>query len=115
MQPFFPNRRLIPRPTLRDAAIRMYVELAHYVEANCNDDLATFLLSGFVPVATTKTPPRPLELPSFISVVHGVVTGQMKLRIRPVPKGLHYNVRCGAAPAGGAIPTDWMEQTITNT
>jgi len=25
----------------------MYVELAHYVQANCKDDLATFLSSGF--------------------------------------------------------------------
>jgi len=42
---------------LRNAAIRMYGELAHYVEANCNDDMATFLLSGFQPAATTKGGP----------------------------------------------------------
>ena len=42
---------------LRDAAVRMYVQLAHYVEANCNDDLTTFLLSGFQPAASIKTPP----------------------------------------------------------
>ena len=29
----------------------MYEELAHYVESNCNDDMATFLLSGFQPNA----------------------------------------------------------------
>src|SRR5262245_3036365 len=32
---------------LREDALRMYVQLAHYAEANCNDDIATFLLSGF--------------------------------------------------------------------
>ena len=51
----------------------MYVELAHYVEANCNGDMATFLLSGFQPAATTKTPPQPLDQPSIVSVVHGPV------------------------------------------
>ena len=39
---------------LRDVAIRMYVHLAHHVEAACNDDMTTFLLSGFQPVTTTK-------------------------------------------------------------
>src|SRR5438067_930586 len=56
---------------LRDAAIRMYVQLAHYVEANCNDDMATFLLSGFQAASTTKTPPQPLAQPTIVSVVQG--------------------------------------------
>src|SRR2546425_12077460 len=64
---------------LLETAIGMYVELAHYVEANCNDDLATFLLSGFQPASSTKTPPQPLDQPS-ITVEPGPVTGQMKAR-----------------------------------
>src|SRR5437867_1978345 len=56
---------------LRDAAIRMYIELAHYVEANFNDDPATFLLSGFQPVSSVKAPPQPLEQPAIASVVQG--------------------------------------------
>ena len=100
---------------LRAAATRMYVELAHYVEANCNDDMATFLLSGFLPVATTKAPPQPLDQPSILSQVHGPVSGQMKIRISPVPKALSYDVRYGAAPSGGGTPATWTEETITNT
>ena len=42
---------------LLETAIQMYVELAHYVQANCKNDLATFLSSGFVPASSTKTPP----------------------------------------------------------
>ena len=32
----------------------------HYVEAACNDDLATFNTSGFTAVVKRKTPPQPL-------------------------------------------------------
>ncbi len=100
---------------LRAAATRMYVELAHYVEANCQDDMPTFLLSGFQPVATTKAPPQPLDQPSILSLVHGPVTGQMKIRISPVPKALSYDVRYGAVPSGGGTPATWTEETTTKT
>ena len=43
---------------LRHAAVKIYAEMAHYVEANCNDDMATFLLFGFQPANTTKAPPQ---------------------------------------------------------
>src|SRR5262245_23616856 len=56
---------------LRDAAIRIYAQLAHYVEANCNDNMATFLASGFQPVKTTKTGPQPLAQPAVSTVVQG--------------------------------------------
>src|SRR3954468_7326318 len=51
------------RNRLRETAKRMYAELAHYVESHCNDDLATFLLSGFQPVSFSKTPPQALDQP----------------------------------------------------
>ena len=42
---------------LRSAVIKMYKQLAHYVEAACNEDMATFMLSGFQP--------KPLSAPSL--------------------------------------------------
>ena len=36
------------------AVVKMYVELAPYVESSCNEEMATFLLSGFQPASTTK-------------------------------------------------------------
>jgi len=99
---------------LRNAAIRMYGELAHYVEANCNDDMATFLLSGFQPAATTKAGPQQLDTPSIGDVVQGPVSGKVKLRIKPVPKAVSYDVRYAPVPTAGT-PTTWTEETITNT
>src|SRR5947209_3773072 len=39
---------------LRSAVIKMYKQLAHYVEAACNEDMATFMLSGFQPKPDKK-------------------------------------------------------------
>jgi hypothetical protein len=123
---------------LRNAAVKMYTQNAHYVEANCNEDLATFLLSGFTPANTTKTPPQPLAQPTIATVVQGAVTGQLKVKIAPVKKALSYVLRHAAAPpeetpavagtppaagtplaAGTPVttgtPPAWIEQTITST
>jgi hypothetical protein len=40
----------------------MYTQLGHYVEAACNDDLATFNTSGFTQAVKTKTPAAPLTV-----------------------------------------------------
>jgi len=97
---------------LRDAAVKIYTQLAHYVEANCNEDLATFLLSGFKPASITKTPPQPLPQPTVDSVVQGAVTGQMKVKIQGVPKAVHYNLRYAAVPSGGGTPASWTEEIL---
>src|SRR5215471_5146225 len=34
---------------------RMLRQLAHYVQHNCNDDMPTFLSSGFLPVSNART------------------------------------------------------------
>ena len=97
---------------LRDAAVRMYVQLAHYVEANCNDDLTTFLLSGFQPAASTKTPPEPLAQPAIDSVVPGPLTGQLKIKVGSVPKAKSYHIRWGAVPNGSGQPASWTDEPI---
>ena len=99
---------------LLQAAVRMYVELAHYVEANCNDDLATFLLSGFQPASSTKTPPQPLDQPT-VAVEPGAVTGQMKIKIGSVRKALSYQLHYAPVPSGGGPPAAWTDQLITST
>ena len=43
----------------KEVVAKLLVQLAHYVEANCKDDITIFLSSGFTPAASTKntTPP----------------------------------------------------------
>ena len=99
---------------LLHAAMRMYVEIAHYVEANCNDDPATFLLSGFQAASSTKTPPQPLDLPT-VAVEPGAVTGEMKIKIGSVPKALIYQLQYAPVPSGGGPPASWTDELITST
>src|SRR5438093_13606431 len=99
---------------LLHAAMRMYVELAHYVEANCNDDPATFLLSGFQPASSTKTPPQPLDQPT-VTVEPGAVPGQMKIKIWSFRKALSYQLHYAPVPCGGGPTAAWTHELLTST
>ncbi len=98
---------------LRDAVEKMYVELAHYVEANCNNDMATFLLSGFQPATNTKASAQPLDQPTIASVGEGPLTGQVKVKIGTVSKAVGYKLRYAPVPNGGGMPASWTEKTVT--
>lgn len=98
---------------LRNSAVRMYGLNAKYVENNCNDDMATFLSSGFQPASTTKAPPQPLPTPVIKSVTQGPISGQLKVTIAPVPKALSLVIRHAPQPAAGAQPV-WVEETLTS-
>jgi len=96
---------------LRNKAVNFYELNGKYVEQNCNDELATFLLSGYQAASTTKTPPAPLPLPAIGSVVPGPTSGQLKIIINPSPKAMNFVLRHGAVPSGGT-PASWTEETI---
>jgi hypothetical protein len=100
---------------LRDAAIKLYVQLAHYVEANCNDNVATFLSSGFQPVNTIKSGPQPLAQPAVSTVLQGPNSGQLKVRIGAVPRARSYELRYAAVPGAGGTPGSWAQQAIATT
>src|SRR5207248_622989 len=87
---------------LRHAAVKLYTQNAHYVEANCNEDMATFLLSGFQPANTSKTPPPPLPLPTIVSVVQGPNSGQLKVKFGCDGKPSGFDVRFAPVPNGNA-------------
>jgi hypothetical protein len=106
---------LAQKKKLRLTVTKMYRELAHYVEANCDEDMATFLLSGFQASSTAKTPSQPLAQPKIVSVTQGPVTGQLKVKIAAVPNAASYDLRRGSVPPGGGVPATWTEQGITST
>jgi hypothetical protein len=97
---------------LRNAAVKMYELNAKYVEVTSNDDMPTFLLSGYQPASTTKAPPAPLPLPAIASIVQGPASGVLKAVIAPLPKALSFVLRHGVVPPGGGTPATWVEDTI---
>src|SRR5437868_2564018 len=45
----------------KDVVVKLLVQLGKYVEANCKDDMTTFLSSGFTAASSTKTATPPLS------------------------------------------------------
>ena len=96
----------------RAATIKIVLQLGHYVEIACNDDMATFTSSGFVAVSTTRTPPQPLPIPTLKTVNQGN-TGQMLVAPQAVSGALSYDVRYAPVVAG-ATPTTFTTVTLTS-
>jgi hypothetical protein len=96
---------------LRNAVVKMYTLNAHYVEATCNDDMTTFLLSGYQPASITRVPPQPVDVPTIASIVYGPSSGQLKVKVSPVAKALSYDLRYAPLPVNGATP-NWTQVTL---
>jgi hypothetical protein len=97
---------------LRDVAIGMYALLARYVEHHCNDDMATFLLSGFQAVPSTRTQTPPAS-ESIRKVEPGANSGQIKVTLMPFRRGKSYELRWATVPAGG-VPANWITIPLTH-
>lgn len=85
----------------RDALVVLLRQLASYVELNCNNDLATLLSSGFQAVSTNRTQ-QPLEKPIIVTVGNGM-TGQLVVKVKPVPNARSYEVRYATVGTGGTL------------
>jgi hypothetical protein len=97
---------------LRIAVLNMYSQLAHYVEANCNNDMSTFLLSGFqAKQPATKTQPPPAS-ETIRKIDRGANSGQVKVKLLRNKGARSYELRWAPVPPGGA-PISWINQPIT--
>ena len=96
---------------LRNAVLKMYSLLAHYVETNCNDELATFLLSGFQAKQSTT---RNLAAPATESIRRvepGANSGQVKVKLMRNKAAASYDLRWAPVPPGAA-PISWINQPV---
>jgi hypothetical protein len=95
----------------RQLLLRMIRQLGHYVEANCKDDMATFLSSGFKPIQR-KGAKQPVATPHILGVANGS-TGQMIVRSKSSRNAYSFQVRYAANGAGGT-PGTWTTESFTN-
>jgi len=95
----------------REVMIKMVTQLGHYVEAACNDDLATFKTSGFVAVSSTRTPPQPLSPATIDWIDRGPGSGQVVVKVKTIEKAIGYDVRY-ALLGTGATPGTWTSRTL---
>lgn len=84
----------------RDVLVGLLRQLAGYVQANCNNDLATLLSSGFEAVHTSSAQ-SPLAKPVIRSVDNGN-SGQLIVRGRALAHAKAWEVRLAPIGAGGA-------------
>jgi hypothetical protein len=97
-----------------EALIEMLRELAHYVEANCKRDMATFLSSGFQAAPIGPFSAQPLAQTSVTSVKHGA-TGELIVSMGPVDNALVYELQYApAVPGALPAPEAWKKITLAN-
>jgi hypothetical protein len=89
----------------RDTLIGLLRQLAGYVQANCNNDLAKLLSSGFEAVSSNRTKSA-LAKPSIVGVDNGN-SAQLLVKVTPVAHARCYDVRYAALAAGGT-PGAWV-------
>jgi hypothetical protein len=82
----------VERDKRRSDVIIMLRRLGHYVESACNNDMTTFVSSGFVPSSTARTPPQPVAVPLIIRVDQGN-TCQLVVQLQAVANVRIYELR----------------------
>ncbi len=105
------KRAIVEKRRQRDEIIRMLRVLGHYVEAECKDEMTTLLSSGFDPLIVRRAGPQPLA-PASIRRIDQGNSGQLRVRIKSVPKAQSYELRYAALGANGP-EGDWTFQPIT--
>ncbi|MBI3879313.1 MAG: fibronectin type III domain-containing protein [Verrucomicrobia bacterium] len=84
----------------RDALVALLRQLAAYVQDKSGGDLATLLGSGFEAVSTSRAK-QPLPKPQIAEINNGN-SGQLLVKVKPVPNAKCYEGRYAALGAGGA-------------
>jgi len=106
------KKAVTAREHLKEVVIKSLGQLGHYVEANCKDDMATFLKSGFQPISTVRTPAAPLS-ESIRKIAPGNNSGQMEVTLVSQQDALSYQLRWAPVAPGGT-PGNWTEQPVGN-
>jgi len=98
------KRAISAKDKQRPVVIKMYTQLGHYVEAACNDDLATFNTSGFTQqAARTKTAPVKLTDAKFSLIDRGANSGDVVVLPEKVTGAVAYDVRYALVGVGGVL------------
>jgi hypothetical protein len=97
---------------LRAVVMKMYSQLARYVETNCNEDMSTFVLSGFQAKTTTPKNTTPPVSESIRKVEQGANSGHILVKLMKNRAAKSYELRWAAVPPGGA-PIQWSNQSVT--
>jgi hypothetical protein len=106
------KKELAQQKHQKEVVVKLIIQLAHWVEVNCKDDMTIFVSTGLQAVGSkSKTPP---ESESVRKIVPGSVSGQMLVWLVKFLHAASYEVRWAPMPAGGGTPTTWSTQPLSN-
>ena len=98
------------RNRAREVVVKLLVQLAHYVEANCHGDMTIFLSSGFTARSASITAAPPVS-ESIRKIVQGPNSGQMQISPVKDPDAVSYEVQWAPVSADGVVGA-WNSQPI---
>jgi hypothetical protein len=96
----------------KEAVVKILVQLAHWAEVNCKDDMTTFLSSGFQAASRARTNTPPVS-EAIRKIAFGSVSGAVVLTLVKFKGAASYEVRWGSTAPGAANPT-WSSQPVAN-
>jgi Fibronectin type III domain len=97
----------------KEVVVKILVQLAHWAETNCKDDMTTFLSSGFHAVTTAKTKTPPVS-EAIRKIAFGSVSGSVVLTLVKFKGAASYELRWASVAPGTANPTTWSSQPVAN-
>lgn len=95
----------------KEVVVKILIQLAHWAEANCKDDMTTFLSSGFQAASSRKPKASPAS-DTIRKVVMGKNSGQLVVTLMRYPGAASYELRWGQASTGGGLPATWNSQPL---
>ena len=105
------KKAISEKKSKREALMKSFRRLGRYVEIMCDDDMPTFLSSGFEAASTTRTLAQPLPPASILKIEHGNI-GELLVTMKSLPRARSYDVRYAPVPAGGGAPATWTAETF---
>ena len=97
------------RNNRQEALIKILFKLKHYVEDNCENDLALLLSSGFQAAAANRDR-SPIANPSILGIDRGT-SDELMLKVTPIARAKCYEVRSAVVGAGN-VPGPWQQAGI---
>ena len=99
------------RDRQKEIVVKLLVQLGHYVESNCKDDMTIFLSSGYTAASAAKSKTPPVT-ESIRKIDPGANSGEMAISLMKYPGAGSYEVRW--APVNAGVPGAWANQPVLN-
>jgi len=96
----------------KDVVVKFLIDLAHYAESNCKNDMTTFLSFGFTAAASTKNKTAPAN-ESIRKVEPGPNAGEMLITLMKILGALSYLVQF--APVVNGVVGSWTSKPVPTT